>query len=150
MTKTERANLPQPHQSYERADPNAESGMGDLDKAKSTPVNRPDGHQQANENRPGGKDPAPELPANAAPTDPESTDNTSIDEVEVGTGQGLQPTPDVADGKVAFGPPRDASHDPELIGDDGQPIDPTTTLPEQPVGKKPTAKDAAHRHDDKV
>jgi hypothetical protein len=43
---------PKPDQSYERADPNAEPGMGDLDKDKHTPTTRPDRHADASVSRP--------------------------------------------------------------------------------------------------
>ncbi len=84
MTKEEKSQLPKPHNSYERADPRAESGMGDLDRAESTPTNRPDSQQHANNSRPGGKltTPLPEdLPI----------DNPPIDEVEVEVGIGQEP-----------------------------------------------------------
>ncbi|HRK32105.1 MAG TPA: hypothetical protein PLD59_13630 [Tepidisphaeraceae bacterium] len=83
MTKQERKDLPAPHHSYERADPKAESGMGDLDRDKSTPTNRPDSHQNANGNRPGGKAPTNEEPSGHPPTGPAPMD----EEIEVGIGQ---------------------------------------------------------------
>jgi hypothetical protein len=42
--------VPDPSRSYERAKPEAESGMGRLDNNKSTPTNQPDRPQQAVKN----------------------------------------------------------------------------------------------------
>ena len=43
--------VPDPSRSYERAKPEAESGMGRLDNDQSTPTNDPDRPQQAVKNR---------------------------------------------------------------------------------------------------
>ena len=43
--------VPDPSRSYERAKPEAESGMGRLDNNKSTPTNQPDRPHQAVKNR---------------------------------------------------------------------------------------------------
>lgn len=53
-SKLERS-APKPHHAYERADPEAEAGMGDLDKDQHTPVDREDSHQNAAMTRPDGK-----------------------------------------------------------------------------------------------
>lgn len=45
---------PRPDQSYERADPNGEAGMGDLDKDQHTPTDRDDAHEHAAAQKPDG------------------------------------------------------------------------------------------------
>lgn len=143
MTKQERKDLPDPHHSYERADPNAESGMGDLDRAESTPTNRPDSHQDANRHRPGGKAPTNEEPAGQPPTDPAPGDHAPIDEVEVGIGQEPNTQAEI-EGSMHTEPP---------LGEDLMPTDirdPKQKRHLRTSGKGGLERDAAHKHDEKV
>ncbi|HRK32166.1 MAG TPA: hypothetical protein PLD59_13955 [Tepidisphaeraceae bacterium] len=138
MTKAERKNLPDPHHAYERADPKAESGMGDLDRHNSTPTNSPDGHQHANGHRPGGKPPTPPVdPGQAGATLPEVA---PIDEVEAGPG--VPPGGRSIDGPLSTEPPLD--HDLRPTGN-------AMRHRKRPASTKDGAsKEAAHKHDDKV
>ena len=97
--------------------------MGDLDRAESTPMNRPDAHQNAAEHRPGGKPTAPVVDDTAVlddtpVVDDTPTDELAVDEVEVGIGQ--------------------------------EPNTPDEQRSTQIQDKAGSARESAHRHDDKT